>query len=103
MADISFTGEFGGLLAVAFGSGCAAGYGFHSTVIGQKVERLFEEKTKMLKEMFDQRVSSATAENTQLKAMLEKAQKHFDDCDERLTTLSIEVAGLKARETRRDP
>lgn len=57
----------------------------------------------MLKEMFDQRVSSATAENTQLKAMLEKAQKHFDDCDERLTTLSIEVAGLKARETRRDP
>ena len=101
MANISFTGEFGGLLAAAFGSGCAAGYGFHSTVIGAKVEKLFEEKTKMLKEMFDDRVRSATAERDQLKALLERAQQHFDDCDDRLSTLSIEVAGLKAREERR--
>ncbi len=103
MPEVSFTGEFGGLLAGAFGAGCAAGYGFYASVIAAKFQKLFDDRIVLMTQLFDDRVKLTAAENLALRVTLDQAQKHFEECEDRLGELAVKVARLEEREATRRP
>lgn len=82
---MDFTGPTGGLAAMAFGAGCAAGYGFCAQVILGQFRKLWEERsTSLIGEL-------AKSEEARI-----EANRHFRECEEELIELKVRVARLEA-------
>lgn len=78
------TGEYGGLIAVGFGMGCAAGYGFAMQVVFAQ-----------FKTAWDERIAVFTKALADSEAARQLADAHFRECDKELDAIKIRLARLE--------
>ena len=83
---MDFTGPVGGALAMAFGAGCAAGYGFCAQVVLSEFRKVWDERSAAMIEQM-----SKAEEDAKL------ARDHFQECDDELKKIQIRVARLEER------
>lgn len=91
---MDFTGPLGGALALAFGSGCAAGYAFAKRNLADDIDKLeaaltkeqesCDMRIKELKEDYNKRITTLKADHEE---RLSAMQSRIDQLETRFNTL----------------